>query len=238
MYRISVYIKINKAFGNELVVSFHENNKRGIAKDNSMIRNPSNYYVPVFADEIRSVVSGAAKEEIKVLVQRGILSVPVCLMGQPCENGTYIVNERDIELPIIDQCNQYLQDLYTSDLNLVALDQVEIFSVLHQISFTSYGNTVFSNISLLIDNLAMQKSIIGKRAADFALITYIDHLMLNQMQVDDLCNLLDEKYKVRSQQNLDLILDRIKDGLHARVIAEGTDDITVVQDTQPGKIEI
>lgn len=58
------------------------------------------------------------------------------------------------------------------------------------------------------------------------------------MWVDELCNLLDEKYKVRSQQNLDLILDRIKDGLHAHAIAEGTDDITVVQDTQPGKIEI
>ena len=58
------------------------------------------------------------------------------------------------------------------------------------------------------------------------------------MQVDELCNLLDEKYKVRSQQNLDLILDRIKDGLHTRVIVEGTDDITVVQDIQPGKIEI
>lgn len=58
------------------------------------------------------------------------------------------------------------------------------------------------------------------------------------MQVDELCNLLDEKYKVRSQQNLDLILDRIKDGLHAHAIVEDIDDITVVQDTQPGKIEI
>lgn len=58
------------------------------------------------------------------------------------------------------------------------------------------------------------------------------------MLIDELCNSFDEKYKVRSQQNLDLILDRIKDGLHAHVIAEGTDDITVVQDTQPGKIEI
>ena len=30
MYRISLYIKIDKSFGKEVIVSFHENNKRGI----------------------------------------------------------------------------------------------------------------------------------------------------------------------------------------------------------------
>lgn len=215
MYRISVYIKIDKTFGKEIIVSFHENNKRGIAKENNMITNRGVNYVPVFADEIRSRVEGSAREEIKLLIQRGIMKVPVLVMGQLCENGTYIVNEQDIETPIIDQCNQYLRDLYTSDLDLAALDQVEIFSVLHQISFTSYGNNVFSNISLLIDNLAIQKSSIGKQAADFALITYTDHLMLNNEQIDELCSLIDDKYKVRSQKDIDIILNRVKDSLRA-----------------------
>lgn len=215
MYRISVYIKINKTFGEEIVVSFHENNKRGIAKENNMLVNTGVHYVPVFADEVRSRVEGSAREEIKILIQRGIMTVPVLIMGQLCENGTYIVNERDIETPVIDQCNQYLRDLYTSDLDLAALDNVEIFSVLHQISFTSYGNNVFSNISLLIDNLAIQKSLIGKRAADFALITYTDHLILNNDQISELCSLIDEKYKVRSQKDINVILDRVKDSLNA-----------------------
>ena len=52
MYRISLYIKIDKSFGKEVIVSFHENNKRGIAKENNMIRNKPDYLVPVFADEI------------------------------------------------------------------------------------------------------------------------------------------------------------------------------------------
>ena len=90
--------------------------------------------------------------------------------------------------------------MYTSDLDLAALDQVELFSVLHQVSFTSYGNTVFSNISLLIDNLAMQKSVIGKKVADFALITYVDHLLITTEQAHELIELLDEKYKVKSLQ--------------------------------------
>lgn len=217
MYRISLYIKIDKTVGREIIVSFHENNKRGIAKENNMIRNKPNYFVPVFADEICARIDGAAKTEIKVLMQRGMLLLPIQVMGQKCENGVYIVNEQDLETPIIDQCNQYLRDLYTSDLDLPALDKVELFSVLHQISFTSYGNTVFSNISLLIDNLALQKGVIGKKVADFALVTYVDHLLLDDDQANELIGLLDEKYKVRSQRNLDLILERVKDGLQAKV---------------------
>lgn len=216
MYRISLYIKMDKTFGKEVIVSFHENNKRGIAKENNMIKNKPNHLVPVFADEICARIDGAVKDEIKILMQRGMLLLPIRLMGQKCENGVYIVNEQDVETPIIDQCNQYLRDMYTSDLDLEALDRVELFSVLHQISFTSYGNTVFSNISLLIDNLALQKSTIGKKVADFALVTYVDHLLLDEGQAKELTELLDERYSVKSQRGLELILTRVKDGLEAK----------------------
>lgn len=216
MYRISLYIKLDKSFGNEIIVSFHENNKRGIAKENNIIHDNTERMVPVFAEELCAKLEGSSREEIKILVQRGMLQLPVRLMGQRCENGIYVVNLRDIETPVLDQCNQYLRDMYTSDLDLEALDKVELFSVLHQISFTSYGNTVFSNVSLLVDNMAMQKSVIGKKVADFALITYVDHLMLHTDQAKELLELLDEKYKVKSQKNFDLILNRIKDNLEAK----------------------
>lgn len=229
MYRISLYIKLNKSFGKEVIVSFHENNKRGIAKENNMIQNKPDYLVPVFADEICARIDGAAKEEIKVLMQRGMLLLPVRIMGQKCENGVYIVNEQELEIPIIEQCNQYLRDMYTSDLDLAALDKVELFSVLHQISFTSYGNTVFSNISLLIDNLALQKSTIGKKAADFALVTYVEHLILDDDQAIELIGLLDEKYKVKSQRGLDLILERVKDGLEAKMRQIGAEETETIE---------
>ncbi len=218
MYRVSLYINLDKTFGNEVIVSFHENNKRGIAKENNMIRNKTERFVPVFAEELCARIDGYSKEEIKILIQRGMLLLPIRVMGHKCENGVYIVNERDIETPIIEQCNQYLRDMYTSDLDLEALDRVELFSVLHQISFTSYGNTVFSNMSLLIDNLAMQKSVIGKKVADFALVTYVDHLFIDAEQSKELIEVLDEKYKVKSQKGIEFILERIKDGLRAKLI--------------------
>ena len=216
MYRISLYIKLDKMFGNEVIVSFHENNKRGIAKENNMLRNNTDRMVSVLAEEICAKIEGSSREEIKVLIQRGMLLLPIRIMGQRCENGVYVVHARDIETPILDQCNQYLRDMYTSELDLEALDQVELFSVLHQISFTSYGNTVFSNMSLLIDNMAMQKSMIGKKVADFALITYVDHLLISAEQSKELVELLNEKYKVKSQKSIELILDRIKDNLEAK----------------------
>lgn len=238
MYRVSLYIKLDKTFGNEVIVSFHENNKRGIARENNMIQNKPNLLVPVFAEEICAKVEGSAREEIKILVQRGMLLLPIRLMGDKCENGLHIVNEQDIETPIIDQCNQYLRDLYTSDLDLEALDKVELFSVLHQISFTSYGNTVFSNMSLLIDNLAMQKSTIGKKAADFALITYVEHLSIDENQVKELTELLDEKYQVRSQRGIDLILERVKDGLQAKVVEQELNPDNAIEDNQVQQMHV
>lgn len=216
IYRVSIYIKLDKTFGNEVIVSFHENNKRGIAKENNLIQNKQPQLVPVFADEVCATIEGSPKEEIKVFVQRGMLTLPLRIMGQKCENGVYIVNRDDIEVPILEQCNQYLRDMYTSDLDLEALDQVEIFSFLHQISFTSYGNTIFSNISLLIDNMAIQKGQISKKVADFALITYIEHLSIDKQHADELIELLEDKYSVRSQKGIDLILERIKNGLDAK----------------------
>ena len=37
MYRISVYIKADNSFGDEMIISFHEDNIRGVAKTNSLI---------------------------------------------------------------------------------------------------------------------------------------------------------------------------------------------------------
>jgi hypothetical protein len=227
MYRVSVYIKIDKTFGREIIVSFHESNKRGIAKENYIATYGNDSLVPVIADEICARIDGSPKVEVKVFIQRGMLSLPIRVMGQICENGVYIVYARDIETPIIEQCNQYLRDLYTSDLDLNALDSVELFSVLHQISFTSYGNTVFSNISLLIDNMALQRGVIGKKTADFALVTYVGHLVLDSQQADELISMLEEKYKVSSQRGIDLIVERIKDGLQngSQIGIETKDDV-------------
>ena len=229
-YRISLYIKVDRSKGNEAIISFHENVRRGVAKENNTIKNTAalqDEIVPVIGEPQGSRIEGNFKEEIKVFVQRGMLLLPVRVMAQACEGQIYLARRGDIELPIIDQCNQYLRDLYSSNVDFEAINEVEIFSVLQQISFTSYGNTIFSNLTLLIDNMDIQKGLSSKKAADFALTTYINHLYLTAEQAAELISVLEEKYKVSSARNTNVILDRVKDELLAT--AESTKQIMAVQ---------
>ena len=205
LYRVSVYIKVDAKQFEEVVVSFHEDNKRGIAKTNDLIKYNDNKYVPVFADSIISQVND--KYVVKVLVQRGLKLLPIEIAAVKCQD-VFLVNRAGIEQQFVSYCNDYIRDLYTSDLDL-DFDSIEVFSVLQQISFTSYGNDVFSSISLLIDSLCIQHDYCSKVVADSALVTYAQALKLTVEQQDELKTLLKQKYMVTSIKSIDLILDRV-----------------------------
>lgn len=212
MYRISVYIKANNVFGDEMVISFHEDNIRGVAKTNSLIKNNPDRLVPVFADGYGSINRENGNVSIKLIMQRGMKVLPLDVIGFKCKD-VFIVRENDINRQFLDYCNQYIRDLYTSNLQL-DFDQIEIFSMLQQISFTSYGRDTFSSISLLIDSIAVQTGSISKQTADFALVTFVQSLKLTDEQKTDLIGLLDEKYKVSDIKSIDYILYRVKSALN------------------------
>ena len=148
---------------------------------------------------------------MKVMAQRGMLELPIEIAGFKCKD-IFVVNRRSIDLIFISYCNDYIKDLYTSDLDL-DYDKIEVFSVLQQLSFTSYGRDTFSSISILIDSLCVQSDYISRQAADFALITFVQSLKLTAEQQADLKRLLDTKYMVSDIKRIDLILRRIKDNL-------------------------
>lgn len=101
---------------------------------------------------------------------------------------------------------------YYEDSNI---DQVEILSMLQQISFTSYGRDTFSSLSLLIDSIAIQQDSISKQTADFALVTFTQSLKLTENQKKELIELLNEKYMVSDIKSIDDILYRIKSAMYA-----------------------
>lgn len=208
LYRVSIYIKVDKTQYQEAVISFHEDNKRGIAKSNVLAKNNSNNLVPVFAESIGSYNDQTGKCSINLIMQRGLKELPLSVIGVKCGN-VFIVKEQDISNQFLDYCNEYIRDLYTSDLNL-DFDKIDVFSMLQQISFTSYGKDLFSSISLLIDSLVIQKDAISKEAADFALLTFSQNTKLTVEQANELCNLLEEKFKVSSIKNIDSILRRVE----------------------------
>lgn len=210
LYRISVYIKIDTKQFEEIIVSFHENNKRGIAKTNSLIKIDNKKYVPIFADSILSY-SEDNKYIVKAFFQRGLKVLPLELPALKCKD-VFIVQQSAINLQFVSYCNDYIRELYTSDLDL-DFDKIEVFSVLQQISFTSYGRDTFSSISILIDSLCIQNDYVNKAVADLALVTFVQNLKLTTEQQEELKALLFDKYKVSDIKKIDLILQRVSENL-------------------------
>ena len=203
-YRISVYIKVDATAGEEVIVSFHENHKNGIA-----YRNPyedPNGYVYVFADSIGSHVVGTDKYSVNLFITRGVKTFPVNVPATRYDDEGFIVRYTYINNALIDIVNDYLGELYTSDLYLSA---ISYFSSLQQLSFTSYGNDVFSNISLLVDSILIQKDATGRQTSDAALVIYCNSVELTQADKEDLISTLKARFEANSVKAFPQILDRI-----------------------------
>ena len=204
-YRISVYIKVDATKGEEIVISFHENNKGGIAKRNSLMRREE--YVYVFADSIGSRVSGTANYSINLFIMRGVRTFPLNVAAVRYDEDGFVVRASNINNALVDISNRYLEDLYTSDLDIAG---IELFGSLQQLSFTSFGNDVFSNISLLIDSLIIQKDAVGKQIADAALCIYCSTVDLVDSERKELIETLKLRFAVNSVRILPQILERIE----------------------------
>lgn len=214
-YSVSLYIKFDIKQYEELIVSFHENHIRGIAKRNRPGNN--NYLVPIFAENVLSHTENTDNYVVRIMVQRGMLILPIRLSAEKCAD-VFLVPKDAIDLALLGECNNYLQELYTSDLDL-DFSNIEIFSALQQISFTSYGKDTFSTISLLVDNMFVQSDTLSRSAADFALTTYTQSLVMTEEQRQDLCGLLEERYRVSADRKMPLVLQRIKDILSVPINA-------------------
>ncbi len=204
-YRISVYIKLDATFGEEIIVSFHENNKSGVARRNTYNSNLS--YVYVFADSIGSHVNNTDNYTVNLFITRGVSTFPINVPASKYDEDGFLVRYTYINNAIIDISNRYLEDLYTSDIDFT---NVELFTNLQQLSFTSYGNDAFSNISLLIDSLIIQKNVYSKQIADTAMCIYCNSLDLLESDKKELIETLKERYKVNSVKALPQIIERIE----------------------------
>ncbi|MBE5859813.1 MAG: helix-turn-helix transcriptional regulator [Butyrivibrio sp.] len=204
-YRISVCIKLDATKGEEVIVSFHENNKNGVAKREPLKRTDQELYV--FPESISSHVVGTDKYTINLFITRGATSLPMTVSARKCDEEGFWVRMSDITRNMIETANSYLQDLYTADLDY---SEIEPFYSLQQISFTSYGTDVFSGISLLIDSLLMQMSPLSKQVADAALCIFCSTIELPEITKKELMDTLRERYKVNSVKILPEILRRVE----------------------------
>ena len=203
-YRISVYIKIDATKGEELIVSFHENIKNGIAKRNPLRKADEKVYV--FPESISSHVIASDIYTINIFITRGVTTLPISVSAHKYDDEGFLINLQDITRALVETANSYLQDLYTADLDYSGIEQ---FHSLQQISFTSYGTDVFSSISLLVDSLLIQMSPMSKQVTDSALCIYCSTIEMTSAGKKELIDTLRERYKVNSVRALPEILERI-----------------------------
>lgn len=211
LYRVSVYVKADATQHEEVIVSFHEDNQCGTAKSNELIKYHLQKYVPIFAESVLDRVPDKNKYFVSALFQKGLAVLPLELSAAKCQD-VFIVEKKSINLQFVSYCNEYIRDLYTSDLQL-DFDKIEAFSMLQQIPFTAYGRDTFSSISILIDSLNVQTDCISKSVADCALIIFVQNLKLTIEQQNEIKELLDKKYMSSDIRKIDLILDRVKANL-------------------------
>ena len=204
-YRISVYIKADTTKNEEIIVSFHENHKNGIAKRNSIIKRDG--WVYVFADSIGSHVNDTEDYAINVFIMRGVRTFPLSIAATRYDDDGFIVRAADINNALVGISNHYLEDLYTADLDFSG---IELFTSLQQLSFTSFGNDVFSNISLLIDSLLIQNDPGSRQIADAALCIYCSSVELMQRDKKELLDTLKVRFSVNSVRVLPQILERVE----------------------------
>ena len=79
-YRISLYIKVDATIGEEIIVSFHENNKNGITKRNAVNNRIGDVYV--FADSIGSHIANTDTYSINLFITRGVKTFPISLAAR------------------------------------------------------------------------------------------------------------------------------------------------------------
>ena len=207
-YRISLYIKVDATKNEEIIVSFHENHKNGVAKRSPI--EPKSNMVYVFADSIGSHVSGTDKYSVNLFITRGVKTFPINVPAERYDDEGFLVRYEYINNALIDIANGYLEDLYTADTDF---SEVSIFSSLQQLSFTCYGNDVFSNISLLTDSILIQKDSVSRQVADAALVIYCNSIDLIEADRKELLDTLKSRYAVNSVMALPGILKRVEENL-------------------------
>ena len=207
-YRISVYIKVDATQNEEVIVSFHENHKNGVAKRNPVIRK--NRYVYVFADSIGSYIPTMDSYTINLLIARGVSTFPVNVPAKKYDEDGFLVNETYIQNAFVDVANQYLEDLYTADLDFSGVEQ---FSSLQRLSYTARGNDCFSNISLLVDSILVQRDAHSRQVADAVLCIYCNSLELLESDKRELLETLQERFSVNSVRVMPELLERVEQNL-------------------------
>ncbi len=95
IYRVSLYIELDTTPGKEMIVSFHEDHKGRIASEKTRI----------IADAVTGGITDTNTKTLDILIPRGVINVPVSLVGELQEDGTFLVSKSAIDNAVLSACD-------------------------------------------------------------------------------------------------------------------------------------
>lgn len=147
-YRMPLWIEVVTKQFNERVISFHELNWYAKKYDNYYLRKRDLLCIP----NDPNVVAEGEKGTFEISVLKGFKSFLLRVHGQRVSENCVRVRTAEFERELLRQCNDSLAEIIES----IAVNSSYFpeFQRIKQLSFTSYGDKLYNDVSLLLDLFA------------------------------------------------------------------------------------
>jgi len=143
-YKIPLWVEWYSTKEREQIISFHELNWYNKGYDTLYNKMPSLLFQTITVDDFVPVGDEGL---FHVEVVRGFESIELKLEGLKVDNGYIRVAREEYDRKLLGYCNKKLQGLYDN------LQFREGFTKTKQLAFTSHGDRLANQVSMLIDAL-------------------------------------------------------------------------------------
>lgn len=172
-YKISLYIKVDTRQFDECVISFHESNHDGIAIKS--FQGGDNRDVLVLCDVIGDNYQIGEYGSIEVTFPKGFKLFAFQMNARCVQSGVFFVALRELNANVLYWCEERIEQFRV----LAGGNVAGRLSTISRLTFTSYGDHLLNDISLLIDYAASISAAGNRSDAVFLLESKLESLLLD-----------------------------------------------------------
>ncbi len=203
-FAITLLIWVPKKKDEDILVWIEKGHENGWIYE-SAHREGTQY---VLTDRIEDRVKDENLCSIRIFVPVGVMCIPVSVTAQLDTSGTFICENKDILNGIKKWVDDYIYDLYASNIEFKSLNETEIFYVDKQIDAGKSLAGYVNRFSVLIDNMYVNEHPLHRKSAAFALIIFTVLTQLSFSEKEWHILSLQEKYKDKGK---DIVIDFLTD---------------------------
>lgn len=190
-FAVTLLIWVPEKDDKELTVSIKKGHENGWIYESSH-REGIQY---ILTDSIENRVKDENICSIRIFVPVGVMCVPVSVIAQLDASGTFICDNKDFLNGIKKWVDDYIQDLYASNIEFNSLNETEVFYVDKELDEGKALAGYVNRFSVLIDNMYVNNHPLHRKSAAFALTMFTVLTQLSFAEKDYHVHVIKEKYK-------------------------------------------